>query len=401
MQRAKHIAVIGGGPAGAFAAAQLAAACRVTLLDERLAWEKPCGGGITYRGVARYPFLRETARPHKIVHQARLLSWRGESATLFMRDPFYIYARRDLNGLTLERAANAGCDVVRDRVTSVERAGGGWKLHGRLRDYPADFIVIAAGARSPFRDFCGPLAPGDAGTTLGYYVPGSQEHMEVQFLRDFEGYIWTFPRTDHLSVGIFGKPCREPAARMKERLHRYMEERGLMRPGMRFYSHLLPSLSAQALRRQRLAGDGWAAVGDAAGLVDAITGEGIYYALRSADLMASCYLEDRLADYPARFRAECGADLEVAACVNQMFYFGRFLGGDIPTRMIQLVRRSAAMREIVRDVFSGAQGYVDLKKRLMANAHATLRDVMMGWLSRWLTGGGSLAGEEGGKREAA
>ncbi|HZP16609.1 MAG TPA: NAD(P)-binding protein, partial [Terriglobales bacterium] len=56
----KPIAILGGGPAGAFAAAELARAGRdVLLFDEKLAWEKPCGGGLTDKAIVRWPFLRD------------------------------------------------------------------------------------------------------------------------------------------------------------------------------------------------------------------------------------------------------------------------------------------------------------------------------------------------------
>ena len=87
------------------------------------------------------------------------------------------------------------------------------------------------------------------------------------------GYIWVFPRCGHLSVGICGKG--EPASVLRARLDRYMEERELSKRGATFYSHLLPCLNSPAWKRNRVAGDGWLAVGDAAGLVDPITGEGL------------------------------------------------------------------------------------------------------------------------------
>src|SRR5690242_19354811 len=76
------IAVIGGGPAGAMAAAQLAAAAReVVLIDEKLAWEKPCGGGLTHKALERYPFLAEAevernrARGCELVSPGGLRVW--------------------------------------------------------------------------------------------------------------------------------------------------------------------------------------------------------------------------------------------------------------------------------------------------------------------------------------
>ena len=85
------IAVIGGGPAGAMAAAQLAAAGRkVVLIDEKLAWEKPCGGGLTHKALERYPFLAEAEVERNWVRgcehggarsQQLLLSWLRARAT--------------------------------------------------------------------------------------------------------------------------------------------------------------------------------------------------------------------------------------------------------------------------------------------------------------------------------
>ncbi len=376
MATRKHIAVIGGGPAGAFAATQLAGAgCRVTVLDEKLAWEKPCGGALTPKAVSRYPFLRDNSRPKKIVSEGMFVAANGAAARFRLREPVFIYSRYDLNSLVLERAAEAGCELVRDRVTSVERAASGWRLRGRDRAYTADFLLLAAGARSAFRQFTGALPSADVGTTLGYLVPGTQAHLEVKFLENFEGYLWIFPRADHLSVGIYGKPGAEPAARMKQRLHRYMEERGLSRSGAVFYSHLLPSLSARTMRAQRFAGDGWAAVGDAAGLVDPITGEGLYYAFRSAETLAACYAEGRVAEYPRRLRADCGFELEMAARLCHRFYFGAFLGGSVTTRMVQFMRRSSSFEGIVADLVSGAQGYLGLKRRLWANLPVSLSEI--------------------------
>ena len=70
---------------------------------------------------------------------------------------------------------------------------------------------------------------------------------------------------------------------------------------MRVHGRSIPhSLLPESFDRNRVSGDGWAAVGDAAGLVDPLTGEGIYYALRSADLLGACVREGRLADYARR-----------------------------------------------------------------------------------------------------
>ena len=70
MKRAaiQSVAILGGGPAGAFAAERLASAgLSVRVFDEKLAWEKPCGGGLTHKAYSQYPFLIENSTPKRFV----------------------------------------------------------------------------------------------------------------------------------------------------------------------------------------------------------------------------------------------------------------------------------------------------------------------------------------------
>ena len=171
----------------------------------------------------------------------------------------------------------------------------------------ADYCILATGARNPLREFGTELTPPDAMSALGYYVPGDRHQIDIQFLPRLEGYIWVFPRCGHLSVGICGKG--ETAAALRSRLDRYMEEQGISKEGATFYSHLLPCLDTPAWKRNRVAGDGWLAVGDAAGLVDPITGEGLYYAMRSADLATQAILSEAPKCQARRTAKRCGAIL--------------------------------------------------------------------------------------------
>ena len=99
------VAVLGGGPSGAFAAEKLAAAgIRTVLIDEKLAWEKPCGGGITYKAYHEYPFLINNDTPKKIVSETILAAPKAGSVALHLRDPLVIYSRYDLNNMLLCRA---------------------------------------------------------------------------------------------------------------------------------------------------------------------------------------------------------------------------------------------------------------------------------------------------------
>jgi geranylgeranyl reductase family protein len=378
----KCVAILGGGPAGAFAAAQLASAgLSVQLFDEKLAWEKPCGGGLTYKAYSQYPFLLDNPTPKREVRETVLSAPNAGEVTLKLDEPLLIYSRFDLNRLLLERAERAGAQIEKARVLSMERTAFGWQLRTSGGTATADFCIVATGARNPLRDVGTQLHAQDTMSALGYYVPGTQARIDIQFLPHLEGYIWVFPRCGHLSVGICGKG--EAAGSLRRRLELYMTQHDISWKDATFYSHLLPSLDASSWRGNRVSGDGWMAVGDAAGLVDPITGEGLYYAIRSGDLAARTILEDACAPaglpaaYRTLLRRDFAGDLEFGSRLAKRVFLGRFLLGSVPARMVQFTRRSPRFAAIVQDLFSGKQPYLGLKRRLLRNLNGSLYDIGM------------------------
>jgi flavin-dependent dehydrogenase len=201
----KRVAVLGGGPAGSFAAERLARAGLDTVIfDEKLAWEKPCGGGLTYKAWNEYPFLIENDTPKKLITQTNLSAPKAGSVALELPQPLLIYSRFDLNHMLLKRAENAGAQVEKARVMALDRKDRGWLVRTRQGSVEADFCVVATGARNPLPRRLAPngLAGRHHATALGYYVPGRQARIDIQFLPGLEGYIWVFPRCGHLSVGF-------------------------------------------------------------------------------------------------------------------------------------------------------------------------------------------------------
>lgn len=378
----KTVAILGGGPAGAFAAERLAAAgLRVLLFDEKLAWEKPCGGGLTYKAYSQYPFLIENSAPKRLVTETVLAAPRAGGVSLKLDDPLVIYSRFDLNQMLLQRAERAGAQIEKARVLEMTSLGSRWRIRTSGGIAEADFCIVATGARNPLRDFGTQLTAEDTMSALGYYIPGEQARIDIQFLRHLEGYIWVFPRCGHMSVGICGKG--EPAGSLRKRLERYMTERGIAWKGAPFYSHLLPSLDSASWRGNRVAGDGWLAVGDAAGLVDPITGEGLYYAIRSADLAARALLSEvsgiaeKMNQYRRMLQRDFTGDLEFGSCLAKRVFLGKFLFASVPSRMVQFTRRSPRFSAIMQDLFAGRQPYAELKRRLLKNLNGSLYEIAM------------------------
>ena len=362
----QRIAVVGGGPAGAFAAASLASAARsVILFDEKLAWEKPCGGGLTDKAVARWPFLCDLPVQRNWITNCELIAPSGAQVRFDLKKQITIFSRLTLNGLLLERAAKAGVQVVGERVLEVERQGQEWKIQSSCGTHSADFLIMASGARNPFRTKFSPhLRPENFLVALGYYIPGTSSTVKVKFLEGLHGYIWIFPRADHFSAGICGRMEGKSAAELRRMLEEHLPEFGLSPTKGKFYAHILPSLTPASLGSMKLCGDGWALIGDAAGLVDAITGEGLYYALRSAEILSEAIVNGQPNTYAQTANTEILCELKRAARIADRFYSGEWLGGSVLERMVLLTDNSTRFRQLMRDLISGAQEYSNLKQRV-------------------------------------
>jgi flavin-dependent dehydrogenase len=367
MNEALPIAIVGGGPAGALAGELLAAGGRkVVLFDEKLAWEKPCGGGLTHKALSQYPFLGEARAESKFIRNCELSSPTGRRVRFELRHPLAIFSRLALNGLLLERARRSGVEVLQERVTGITGAGGDWRMTTPRRDYRASQLIFAAGARNPFRaQFLAPLAPEDLMVTAGYFIPGDSSLVQIQFLKNINGYIWVFPRPDHVSAGIAAKMGETTTADLRRLLEQWLRKNDFSLEGARFYSHILPAFRATTLDEMRVSGDGWMMIGDSAGLADPITGEGLYYALRSAELCAQAVLTQNTAQYERQLEDEILSELKIAARVSQRFYTGQIFGESVLERMISLTEQSAGIRDLMSDLFAGIQSYRGLRSRLL------------------------------------
>lgn len=376
MRKTDSIAIVGGGPAGALAASRLAdGGCNVLLFEEKLAWEKPCGGGITNKALLQFPFLAEAQSDCNWVRQCRLTSPSGKHALFELEQPIAIFSRRVLNGLILERAQAAGAVVRKEHVVAIEGGRGEWRLHTPAAQYEASFVILAAGARSALRArFARPFLPRDLMMTAGYYIPGAGQRMEIQFVDGLHGYIWIFPRTDHFSAGICGRINVCSTQALREILDAWLAKFGLQTEGAQLFAHLLPSLRSRALRNSPIAGGGWAMIGDTAGFVDPITGEGLYYALRSAELVSEALLAGKPDSYATRVRNDFLPELELAAAMAERFFSGHWAGQPIIERMVEFTEHSESFRALMRELFAGSQGYRDLRRRLYRALPAMLAE---------------------------
>ncbi|SRR5579871_435836 len=369
------ITIVGGGPSGAMCGAELARnGHEVQIFDEHLAWEKPCGGGLTHKAILKYPFLLDNSHPKKLVHSVELIASNDQRATLEMTNPIVIYSRKVLNGLLLERAQEAGCKVRQSHVTSVDTSAAKPRYCVDGEWQSADFLVLAAGARNHLLPETRPLQRDELEITQGYFIPTVADSITIKFLPHFDGYIWSFPRCDHLSVGICGSMASHNSSELRSHLQTFIQAHDISTENGQFYSHVLPSPQERTLSQRTVVGKNWALVGDAAAWVDPLTGEGLFYAMRSGELLGKALAEGKPEVYTDWVGAAFASELEFAARIVRRFYRGTFLGTAVTTRMVQFLRRSPVFRQLMADIFSGTQDYTTLKERVCGHIGLTLSE---------------------------
>lgn len=357
------VAVVGAGPAGSLLAWRLARdGATPVLFDPSHPREKPCGGGLTGKALDLLPPAPASdSLPARRVEACRFESGDGEWVDVTLASPVAVAARRELDAWLLRRAVEAGARHVAERVVSVDEAG---RLRtSRGRDERFDVVVGADGAGSLVRrTFLHPTPPPRLYMATGWYARGTAP-MLVRFAPGLAGYLWLFPRPDHVGVGICAPLASVPTRQLLDRLETEVTRHypALLEEEGGRYAHTIPSPSSDPASILEIAGPRWALVGDAAALADPITGEGIYYALRSALVLAQTLHEDgSLARYPERVLEDSGRELLKSAALRDRFFAPGFA-----RRMVAFSRRSPAVREVLGDLVLGGQGYVGLSRRLL------------------------------------
>jgi len=348
------------------------------LIDSQAPWEKPCGGGVTAKALSSFGIF-ETDLPRTSIDRITIYFGDTRSVTVTPKEPVAVVSRRELGKCLLDEAEKSGVSFVKSRVNEIERTAGGWLLGTRDGSLQSDFLIGADGATSRVRRTVSTaLPPEDLCVTLGYFIKGNfPSHMKIYFVPAFEGYIWSFPRQTHTSFGLITRGEPGWTARAKLLLANFIAAD--LGPEVleqaEFYSAPVPCLGPASWKKNQISGDGWALVGDAAGLVDPITGEGIHYAFKSAAILAETF--DQPGQYGRRVHAEIVVELARASRMYRRFYQGRFLGADFKKRTVQLARRSRTLQTILGNVISGNQSYVTLKKKLLASLPSVSIDLML------------------------
>ena len=282
------VAVVGAGPAGSTAAYRLATAGVRVLVADRAVFprDKPCGGGVTGRAARLLPFSIEPVVEDVVDRMDCGLRYRSRFSRRARGPLAYMTRRRRLDHFLLQQAEAAGADV-REGVRVADVREGGLTVDGE--EVAARIVIGADGCNGTSARQLGLAAEIVHGVALEANYPHDERFahamlLEIAVIRG--GYGWIFPKADHVNVGVGGNESEGP--RLRAELRRMCEEYGVD-----------PDAATDArgyrlpMRRPgtRLARGATAVIGDAAGLVDPFSGDGMYEAFLSSLLVTEAALD--------------------------------------------------------------------------------------------------------------
>ncbi|MGY6410230.1 MAG: geranylgeranyl reductase family protein [Alkalilacustris sp.] len=379
MEQQVDMVVLGAGPAGSAAACVAArAGLRVALVD-RAAFprDKLCGGGVTGRAATelRRAFGLEVT-PDLFLTTPRVRFNAGARVLGRMEDapPLHMTMRRAFDARLQAAALAAGAqEVPRSRPTDLDTEARAITLScGRRLRYGV--LIGADGVNSVVAGHLFGRAhdPATIGFALEVEAPAASEPwVEIDFDAAPWGYGWAFPKAGSLTLGVGGIHRHNPD--LRPRLAAYLRRHGADPERLTVKGHFLPAGDFRPV-------PGRGAVllaGDAAGLVDPMTGEGIGHAIASGRMAAEAAMaalaegrpEAALPHY-ARALGPLQGELAYARRL-QALVFGRLTHG----AMLRIIASRPSMQRRAVRLLAGELDYHELRRgflrRLVGHATAT------------------------------
>lgn len=314
--------VVGGGPAGGTAAFFLGnAGQKVLVLEkEHLPRYKTCGGGLSIRFLdSVFPFPFEGV----IDSHVNKLSY------AYKRNTVTIPVERGVVGMVMRTEFDAHILAhvrgdIRHGVAVCKVTESGDRIIVETRDgkqFESRYLIGADGANSIVARQLGLRRGKELAAAIEVEVLAPPDVMRrfadrPVFIFGYMrlGYLWIFPKADHLSVGIAAMNPKR--GELQTTLSEVMSEYGIQLDDVDKHGHPIPIYA----RREKISTSRALLVGDAAGLVDPLSGEGIRYAIKSGRLAAEAVLSGRPEHYHRKVYRQIGRNHIFALVVARIFY---------------------------------------------------------------------------------
>jgi len=360
------VIIAGAGPGGGTAAYFLSQAGLDVLVLEKETFPryKTCGGGVSPAFLAQvFPFSFEPVLCSHVRTASYELGGQRVSMPLppgkigmVMRADFDAHILAHSRADVRFGAAVKEVSELTDRVTVTTRDG---------RRYQACYLIGSDGASSIVARSLGLQRRHKMMAAIEIEAPASeavraafQDHALFIFGEIKNGYLWIFPKGDHLSVGIGALGPRP--GELQARLRQVMQRFSITLDGLTFHGHPIPLYSLRRQARAPITTRRCLLVGDAAGLVDPLTGEGIRMAIKSGRLAAQALLAGRPERYPQLVERAIRRSHNFGAVLARVFY--RF-----PKACFYLGVRNPAASHAFIDLLSDRTSYPQVIARLFGS----------------------------------
>ncbi len=346
------VAVIGLGPSGTtFLKCIEDYGLKVIAFDSsEFPRKKLCAGGLTRKAYhllkRRFPDLDLAVR-----FKSYKISLFNDNREIEIEsgEPFiYMTDRQELDYLLFRGVADRFEIHTGEKVLSIEKSGGFWKLRTDRDTYVSKVVISSDGVNSRIANQL--KVHREIGMTYEADVNVSFSKTVIDFSDLFWGYFWIFPKGDFVTVG-FGELKRK-RLNFSETLGKFLLKHKIKSSplGLGF-----PIPAGKSYNRVFLKGVLF--LGDSGGLVDPLTGEGIFYAARSAEIAAECIkkyfdsgnMED-LSGYERRINEEFGSQFRWARISGNIFFRTKGF-------TFKFLERDYQLRRIVSEVVSGNANY--------------------------------------------